>query len=131
MLTTSDLKPSTTSLVDVPAHGAAAIDEDRRDADRESQKLRITLSALGWSESQTCATSDISEGGLYVQLPASCGLSVGQRCEIGFEGNVDPAKHSNIAGEIRYATVVRTDALALGSEQRIGAGLRFDQPLFL
>ena len=93
--------------------------------------MRITLSALGWSESQNCATQDLSESGLYVRLPAACGLSVGQRCEIGFVGNVDPAKPSSIAGEIRYATVVRTDAITPASDKQIGAGLRFDQPLFL
>ena len=113
------------------AHGATAAVEDRREANRESQSVRITLSARGWSESQTCATQDLSETGLYVRLPANCRLSVGQRCEVGFEGSADPSKPSCVAGEIRYATVIRTDAIAPASAKQIGAGLRFDQPLFL
>ncbi len=131
MLTTSERKPSTTLFGGPSARGATAVDEDRREANRESQCVRITLSARGWSESQSCSTQDLSESGLYVRLPVACGLSVGQRCEVGFEGNVDPAKPSCAAGETRYATVVRTDAISPASDKRIGAGLRFDQPLFL
>lgn len=131
MLTKSQQRPSTTSLGGLSAHGATAVDEDRREANRESQSVRITLSARGWSESQSCSTQDLSESGLYVRLPAKCGLSVGQRCEVGFVGDMDPAKPSSVAGETRYATVVRTDAIAPASDKQIGAGLRFDQPLFL
>ncbi len=131
MLTTSERKPSTTLFGGLSARGATAIGEDRREANRESQSVRITLSARGWSESQNCSTQDLSESGLYVRLPAMCGLSVGQRCEVGFVGNVDPATPSCVAGETRYATVVRTDAIAPAADRQIGAGLRFDQPLFL
>lgn len=131
MLITSEQGSSATSRVDVSAHGATAIAKERREANRESHSVRITLSARGWSESRSCSTQDLSESGLYVRLPATCGLSVGQRCEVGFEGNVDPTKPSSVAGETRYATVVRTDAIAPASGKQIGAGLRFDQPLFL
>lgn len=131
MLTTSQPGPSTTLLGDVSARGGATVEQDRRQSDRESHSVRITLSALGWAESQTCATHDLSETGLYVRLPVACGLSVGQRCEVGFEGSVDPTEPSSVAGEIRYATVIRTDAVSSASEKQIGAGLRFDQPLYL
>ena len=131
MLTISDPKTSARTPVNRFARDVTGIDEDRRGADRESDEVRIVLSALGWSDPQACTTKDLSEGGLYVQLPVTCGLSVGQRCEVGFVGHEDAAKPSTIAGEIRYATVVRTDTVAPPAAHQIGAGLRFDQPLFL
>ena len=57
-----------------------------------------------------------------VQVPLALGLRVGQRCEIVL---------SNDEGESHYATVVRTEPIAKAPNPIVGAGLRFDQPLFL
>lgn len=84
---------------------------------------------MGLSESQCCNVQDISEGGLFVCVPYSYGMNVGQRCEIRFSST-----HSSTAcptEETCYATVVRTEVIASDSGKRLGAGLRFDQPLFL
>jgi hypothetical protein len=37
---------------------------------------------------------------------------------------------ANLAGETLYATVIRTELLTEGARQMVGAGLRFDHPLF-
>ena len=131
MLTESAHETSTTLIAEPPVHDRVSVDEDRRYGSRLPSSVPIKLSVLGWNECQSCTTVDLSEGGLYVRLPRTCGLSVGQRCEVEFGGPADAHELSGVAGEIRYATVVRTDALPSSSGDQIGAGLRFDQPLFL
>lgn len=127
MLTTSDQNASATATIEPPLTGTMPLDKERRDTSRLPSNVPIKLSTLGWSECRTCTTDDLSEGGLYLRLPAAYALKVGQRCEVGFENEGNAAELSSVAGEIRYATVVRTDAAG----ELIGAGLRFDQPLFL
>ena len=109
----------------------SAVADERRATTRLPWNLSLKLTGLGRTEVHRCATHDISEGGLYVRVPAKSGLAVGQRCEVLFEDNVDSAKPSSVVGEMRYATVVRTQRLTEGSTRVVGAGLRFDQPLFL
>ena len=85
-------------------------------------KIVATVIGIGATDVFRCTTDDISESGLYVQLPVSSGLRVGQRCEVVLPDD---------SAEGLYATVVRTEPIAKGPSPLVGAGLRFDQPLFL
>lgn len=96
--------------------------DERRAVPRVRKRLTAKVIGVGASEVFRCSTDDISENGLYVEAPLSAGLRVGQRCEIVL---------ADEAGEGLYATVVRTEPIARVPTPLIGAGLRFDQPLFL
>jgi len=125
MLTSNAAASSSSSVAVIEE----AIDE-KRIAARESHRFRMRLTALGSSTSLSCVSDNVSEGGCYMYLPANAGLHVGQRCELEFtpEGADHAAAH--VAGEICYATVVRTETVARPTGSTIGTGLRFDQPLF-
>ncbi len=103
--------------------------DDRRCAARLQKELTAEVRLMGLKESHRCDVEDISEGGLFVSVPFSYGMNVGQRCEIFFSST-----HESIdcpTNEVCYATVVRTEVIDSESGKRLGAGLRFDQPLFL
>jgi hypothetical protein len=104
-----------------PVHPPPGMDE-RRAVPRVRKRVTAKVLGVGAAEVFRCTTDDISENGLYVQLPLSSGLRVGQRCEIVLTDD---------AGEGHYATVVRTEPIPQGPTPLVGAGLRFDQPLFL
>jgi hypothetical protein len=116
----SGLRPSAESYVTT---------DDRRCASREQRPLAAEVRPVGLTESHCCHVEDISEGGLFVFVPLSYGLNVGQRCEVQFS-STHPSK-SCPTDETCYATVVRTEVIESDSGKRLGAGLRFDQPLFL
>lgn len=105
--------------------------EERRVAQRTSGPLSIQLTTDGCPGGHSCSVSDISEEGLYLSVPSDSGLCVGQRCEVTFGSKADSPEWAALQGEARYATVVRTAKLADGSTTRVGAGLRFDQRLYL
>ncbi len=130
MLTISQREAAPTAEADIAVLHTTVV-EERRAFTRLGRKLRIMLSATGWAESHGCLAEDISEGGLYLCIPASYGLTVGQRCEVGFDQEVDSPELSGVAGEICYATVVRTHVMTAGAGDLIGAALRFDRPIFL
>jgi|CXWL01.1.fsa_nt_gi hypothetical protein len=118
--------PVTTARLD--ANTDVSLD-DRRCAPRAQRALAAEVRLVGISESRCCDVEDISEGGLFIFVPLSYGMNVGQRCEVLFS-----ATHSSIScptDEVCYATVVRTEVIVSDSGKRLGAGLRFDQPLFL
>ena len=96
--------------------------DERRAVPRVRKRVTVKVIGVGAAVVFRCSTDDISENGLYVQLPLSSGLRVGQRCEVVLTDD---------AGEGLYATVVRTEPIAQDPAQLVGAGLRFDQPLFL
>ena len=96
--------------------------DERRAVPRVRKRFTAKVIGVGAAEVFRCSTDDISENGLYVQLPLSSGLRVGQRCEVVLTDD---------AGEGHYATVIRTEPIAQGPTPLVGAGLRFDQPLFL
>lgn len=103
--------------------------DDRRCAPRKCSPLAAQVRLMGMTESQRCDVSDISEGGLFVFVPLAYGLNVGQRCEVQLS-----AKHPAACcptDDTCYATVVRTEVVAADTGKLLGAGLRFDQPLFL
>lgn len=109
------------SIARDPVNQPPGMDE-RRAVPRVRKKLTANVIGVGAVEVFCCATNNISENGLYIQLPLSSGLRVGQRCEVVLADGAD---------EGLYATVVRTEPIAQGSTPLVGAGLRFDQPLYL
>ena len=125
MLTSNASTSSSTTVAAIEK----AIDE-KRVAAREPHRFPMRLTALGSSTSLSCFCENVSEGGCFTHLPPSSGLYVGQRCELEFtpEGSDQAAAH--LAGEVCYATVVRTETIAKTAGTTVGTGLRFDQPLF-
>jgi len=78
-----------------------------------------------------CQADDISEAGMFVLAPRHAGLCVGQRCEVNFQEHAEAPQLSGLVGGTWFATVVRTEQVNQGTVGHVGAGLRFDQPLFL
>jgi len=112
-----DIETSTQSPVSQPP----GMDE-RRAAPRVRKRVTAKVIGVGAAEVFRCTTNDINENGLYVEVPLSAGFRVGQRCEVVL---------SDDAGQGLYATVVRTEPIAQAPTPLVGAGLRFDQPLYL
>lgn len=112
---------NTESVMQNPVNQPPGMDE-RRAVPRVRKRVNAKVIGVGAAEVFRCATDDISENGLYVRLPLSSGLRVGQRCEVVLTDD---------AGEGLYATVVRTEPIPQDPTPLVGAGLRFDQPLFL
>lgn len=131
MLTASQREATPTVVADVGVVHAPVAVEERRTSNRIHRKLSIRLAVIGWTEVRSCAAEDVSEGGLYLRVLAGYGLGVGQRCEVSFVEETESHELSNVAGILCYATVVRTEVIPAASGDLIGAGLRFDQPLFL
>lgn len=107
---------------------APALVDDRRSTRRVDARLGMKLFAPGLEEPLSVDATDVSESGLYAHLPQACRLTVGQRCEVIFDGG--PGMEG-LAGESRYATVVRTEPVGDAAERSVGAGLRFDHPIYL
>ncbi len=116
-----------------PLRGRANVgfSDERRAVPRFRQRMIANVIGLGHVEVQQCVTEDISESGLLVHVPASYGLCVGQRLEVELQDMADVGTRSALSGERRYATVVRTEPVSKGAAHLVGAGLRFDQPLFI
>ncbi len=114
----------------VEGESSIVIDE-RRIAVRQKESFFAVLRPMGQESAHRCAIGDIGEGGLFVRVPLSYGLSVGQRCEVLFSASDDSVSKPCPTDEPCYATIVRTEVLIEGSMRSLGAGLRFDQPLFL
>jgi hypothetical protein len=102
--------------------------EERRTAPRERSNISATLRTLRGAQVIDCPADNISEGGLRITAPIGFGLAVGQRFEVILEGG---DRHSDLIGDGHYATVVRTEiVLDRGTrDDRVGIGLRFDQPV--
>ncbi len=126
MNTTVFENPLSAALCD----SGTAVDE-RRSATRTCGKVSVSLTAMGCPQGLHCPVEDLSENGLYVRVPAEYGLAVGKRVEVTFANQPDSPSPAALDGETCYATVIRTAALAEESSDMVGAGLRFDQPLFL
>jgi hypothetical protein len=124
-------KDTPVASLDPVSSGASAVADERRSSQRIDREIGLTLTSVGSTEARLCSSSNISEGGLSVQVPPEYGLSVGQRCEVMFASEGESKAPQNLAGEMRYATVVRTEVVTGSARQMIGAGLRFDRPLFL
>ena len=105
--------------------------EERRTSERNCRKLVARLAGLRGRAEVRCPAENISENGMYVRVPMGCGLAVGERYEVALAEESSPSQSDNLIGEGCYATVVRTERLERESGDLVGAGLRFDQPLFL
>ncbi len=116
----------------IRTRGNIGFSDERRTVPRFRQRMVANVIGLGHDEGQPLVTEDISESGLFVYVPSSYGLRVGQRLEVELQDAADVAgPRSALCGERRYATVVRTEPLKRGPRQLVGAGLCFDQPLFI
>lgn len=105
--------------------------EERRCAPRLRDPVAATLRPLGGTQAITCPADNISEGGMRITAPIGFGLAVGQRFEVILRGDDRGAVGSDLIGDGHYATVVRTEiVLDRGNrDDRVGVGLRFDQPV--
>lgn len=117
------LSPTTSPVEPLTSTGI----EERRGTERTARRLSAILMRSGTSEGVDCTTEDLSEGGFFVRLAMEHGVAVGQRYEITFPEEVSGL---GCCGLTCYATVVRT-ARVLDDSTSVGAGMRFDQPLFL
>jgi len=123
----------TSNAVTSSSQGVAAIEQaidEKRIAAREPHRFSMRLTALGSTDSLRCVSENVSEGGCFMHLPADAGLYVGQRCELEFTPESPDHAGAHLAGEVCYATVVRTETVTLPTGTTVGTGLRFDQPLF-
>ena len=102
--------------------------EERRCAPRQHSPVSATLRTLRGAEVIDCPADNISEGGLRITAPIGFGLAVGQRFEVMLRG---AERLGDLIGDGHYATVVRTEiVLDRGAcQDRLGVGLRFDQPV--
>jgi len=105
---------------------------ERRSSPRRPLRLQTRLIPLGGLDAIECTSDDIAEQGVHVTVPIGYGLAVGQRHELILatpETSSNPERRLN--GEGHYATVVRTRVLLSQGGDRVGVGLRFDQPLVM
>lgn len=131
MIPTPRLTGTETGLVDSPQPHSTTVVEERRCSPRAEEEVAAQLVGLGCTRAVSCVIRNMAEGGLFVHTPADSGLGVGRRYEVvlGDKAVPGPLAGAMVAG--CYATVVRTELLLDSPERRIGAGLRFDQPLML
>ena len=128
MLSTSESGSSSAATAEAPTPATGALAEEQRASPRKRKGVPVRLTGVRGTLSLECTAEDISEGGVYVRVPVNSGLSVGQRCELNFLAH---AESGALAGEKRYATVVRTKPIKDPTITAVGAGLRFDQPVYL
>jgi hypothetical protein len=105
--------------------------EEQRVSPREPLTMMAHLLPLGAAAPIRCRTDNIGEGGLHVTAPIGYGLAVGQRYEVLLTALDPPASDDDLRGDGHFATVVRTEMHVGASEDHLGVGLRFDQPLVL
>lgn len=129
MLTTTEINSTETTFTPTPMPAAI---QERRSARRLRQNVAITLAPMGRSEPLGCSAEDISSGGLFVCVPHKANLALGQRVEVTLgDANAPVTGSTCFAGEVCYATVIRTERRVKNSQPMLGAGLRFDHPLFV
>jgi len=117
-------KPKSSSIAPRP------VVDDRRDAARVLRKLQVTVTPLGYAAPIVGRSRDVSEGGMYLMMPMSAAVCVGQRCEVELGPDEGVSPQPCVGPDCRYATIVRTHPITHGEAQMLGAGLRFDQPIF-
>jgi len=98
----------------------------RREVPRFRWAVPLRLTRTGRADGRVCRSCDFGAGGLFLEVPQSWGLAVGERRIL--DGGEAPDARA-LAGETHYATVIRTTPGADRAE--MGAGLRFDRPLCL
>ncbi len=131
MLTTASPDSATIQSADALTGDMSTAVEERRASNRHPSDLATKLTPMGVPGGQPCSIEDISESGMYVCVQADAGLTVGQRVEVAFGDQGKQPMSTGPAGETHFATVVRAKLLAEATKDKMGAGLRFDRPLFL
>ncbi len=110
---------------------APATVPNRRNAIRSARLVDAQLTSMGSTTSIGCRMVDISENGAYVSAFTSANLHVGQRFQIELSKESDAPDLASALCQGCYATVVRTERRSSEEGLAIGAGLRFDRPIFL
>ncbi len=109
----------------------SAVTQNRRNALRTSRPVDAQLTSMGSLTAIGCRMVDISENGAYVSAFASANLSVGQRFQIELSKESDAPDLASALCQGCYATIVRTERRVSDGDSAIGAGLRFDRPIYL
>lgn len=104
---------------------------ERREAERLARELSVNIKPLGFVEPIVGRTCDISEGGMFFLVPSSKAIAVGQRCELALFDEAAQKPIADIDSGGYFGTVIRTHPVTHGESQMLGAGVRFDQPIFL
>jgi len=86
---------------------------------------------MGSTTAIDCRMIDISENGAYISAFASANLSVGQRFQIELTNDSDAPDLASALCQGCYATIVRTERRPSEMASAMGAGLRFDRPIYL
>ncbi len=107
-----------------------ALEEERRASPRLLKALPAQLLGATQQDAVCCFTKDWSEGGMYVVAKPGCALAVGKRYELLFPPEVATQMPGRVPVDGCFATVVRTEMVSHGDGPALGAGMRFDQPLF-
>lgn len=119
----------------IAAEAAGPAVDERRTSARRQAGMWASLLTLDGRELLRCTTDDVAEGGMHLTTPVGFGLAVGQRYEVLLGRDSDDRQQPSLLGEGHYATVVRTQfhlgEYGPGDGDRVGVGLRFDQPLVL
>ena len=113
------------AVVDMPNAGVA---QEQRSSTRISSPTNAQLVGWGGCDPIPCVIENLAEGGMFVHANDVPELCVGRRYEV----IVDTESKTNLVdliGEGCYATVIRTQVVSNEGSTKIGAGLRFDQPL--
>ncbi len=88
-----------------------------------------SLLGFGSAAAIDCQVSKVCQDEVYVHVPLSAGLAVGQRYEVQVPDSAQAPDIANALAGCCYATVIRTDRLASSAQHELGANLRFDHPL--
>jgi len=103
---------------------------ERRENARTAVELNACLVPLSGAAAIRCRTDNVAEGGMHVTVPVGYGVAVGQRYELllaapGASVGMGPL----VTNAGSYATVVRTRLYIDPAGDRVGVGMRFDQPI--
>ncbi len=105
--------------------------QNRRSSLRINRSVDAQLTCMGSAVAIDCRVVDISEDGAYVSAISPANLSVGQRYQIELAEESDAPDLASALCQGCYATIVRTDRRPSQEGSAIGAGLRFDRPIYL
>ncbi len=116
------------AVLDGGQSGLAGAVQERREGERFGKKTGAHL--VGWDGANPipCTVRNVGEAGAFVCASDAPELCVGRRYELVIDASHDAQGLGNVIGEGCYATVIRTEII---EGEKIGAGLRFDQPLML
>ena len=127
----STIAPPAPATIAPSVKSPSWIEGDRRVARRLPRRLYARMTPLGASTPISGKTENLGECGFFVLVANQGTLTVGQRCEIELIDEDGETPLSCMPTDGCYATVIRTEIITSREGRCLGAGLRFDQPLFL